>query len=34
MTFLPMLPLGNKNSERELNPFPYPIYLYLYGSVI
>ena len=27
-----MLPSGNENSERESNPVPYPLYLYLSGS--
>ena len=32
MTFLPMLPSVNENSERESNPMPYPLYLYLSES--
>ena len=32
MTFLPMLPFINKNFERESNPMPQPLYLYLSGS--
>ena len=32
MTFLPMLPSVNKNSERGSNPIPYPLYLYLSES--
>ena len=32
MTFLPMLPSSNENSERELNPIPQPVYKYLSGS--
>ena len=32
MTFLPMLPSGNENSERESNLIPYPVYTYLSGS--
>ena len=32
MIFLPMLPSGNKNSERESNPMVLPLYLYLSGS--
>ena len=31
MTFLPMLPSGNENSERESNPIPQPLYTYLSG---
>ena len=31
MTFLPMLPSVNENSERKSNPMPYPLYLYLSG---
>ena len=27
-----MRPSVNKNSERESNPMPYPLYLYLFGS--
>ena len=27
-----MLPSVNENSEREANPTPYPLYLYLSGS--
>ena len=33
MTFFLMLKSGNENSERESNPMPYPLYLYLSGSV-
>ena len=29
MTFFRILPSDNKNSEHELNPVPYPLYLYL-----
>ena len=32
MTFFPVLPSVNKNSGRESNPIPYPLYLYLSGS--
>ena len=32
ITFLPMLPSGNENSERESNHMPQPLYLYLYRS--
>ena len=32
MTFFPQLPSVNKNSERESNPMPQPVYLYLSGS--
>ena len=32
MTFLPMLPSGNDNSEGKSNPMPQPLYLYLSGS--
>ena len=32
MTFLPMPPSVNENSERELNPMPQLLYLYLSGS--
>ena len=32
MTFLPMLPSGNENSEREWNPILQPLYKYLSGS--
>ena len=28
-----MRPSVNKNSERESNPMPYPLYLYLFGAV-
>ena len=31
MTFLPMLPSGNENSERESNPVLQPLYLRLSG---
>ena len=31
MTFLPMLPSGNENSERELSPMSQPVYTYLSG---
>ena len=34
MTFFPMLPSVIENSERESNPMPYPLYLYLYRSAI
>ena len=27
-----MLPSGNENSERESNPIPYSVYMYLSGS--
>ena len=29
MTFFLMVPSGNENSERESNPMPKPLYLYL-----
>ena len=32
MTFFPMLPSVNENSERESNPMLRPLYLYLSGS--
>ena len=32
MTSFPMLPLGNENSERELNPVPEVAYMYLSRS--
>ena len=32
LTFFHMLPSVNKNSERESNPMPYPVCLYLSGS--
>ena len=32
MTFLPMLPSGNENSECELNPVPCPLHTYLSRS--
>ena len=32
MTFSPTLPSLNENSERETNPLPQPLYLYLYRS--
>ena len=32
MTFLPTLPSGDDNSERELNPIPQSPYIYLSGS--
>ena len=32
MAFFPMLPSVNKNSERESNPMPQPLYLYFPGS--
>ena len=34
MTFLPTLPSGNENSERESIPIPVPLYTYLSGSAI
>ena len=33
MTFSPMLPYVNENSERESNPMPYPLCSYLSKSV-
>ena len=32
MTSFPTLPLGNENSERELNPIPEVAYMYLSRS--
>ena len=32
MTFLPIQPSVNENSERKLNPMLQPLYLYLSGS--
>ena len=29
-----MLPSGNENSERESNPIPESVYMYLSGSVL
>ena len=34
MTFLPLNPSVNKNSERESNTMPYLLYLYLSGSAL
>ena len=34
MTFLPLLPSVNENSERESNTMPYLLYLYLPGSAL
>ena len=31
MTFFPVFQSVHKNSERESNPMPYPLYLYLPG---
>ena len=31
MTFLPKSKFGSKKSERELDPIPQPIYMYLSG---
>ena len=33
MTFFPMVLSVNENSERESNPMPQPLYLYLSRSV-
>ena len=32
MTFFPKFPSVNKNPERESNPMPLPVYLYLSRS--
>ena len=32
MTFFPLLPFVNKNSEQESNSIPKPVLLYLFGS--
>ena len=32
MTFFPMVPSGNGNFERESNPMPQQVYLYLSES--
>ena len=32
MSFFPLLPSGNQNSEQESNPMLYPVYLYLFRS--
>ena len=34
MTIFPMLPSANKNSERESNHMPLPVYLYLSRSAV
>ena len=34
MTFLPVLPSGNENYERDLNPIPFQVYTYLSRSAL
>ena len=34
MAFLRMLPSGNENPERESNPIPKPLYMYLFRSAL